>query len=290
MPTADEISKIKAAIQKTGFPAELTICAKLLSLGIKPYQSQYYIDKDENKAREIDIVAGCGWNFTLGATTLYLIRALVIEVKKSTRPWVIFTSARSNTDHESPSCISFLNVDESAASDITSIVHATCLSQFERIGRNGCVLYAKELSNGSIEDGDRNGERSSSIPGLLPSIKASINISAYNKIRLDHYGTEAPSQATKMAGIVERILVLDGKLFESYLDEHGNLQVNETHHIPYLVNYDSENYPHLNLIVHIVTISHFVEFVRTRQDWVKSVGISCANIILRPDLVPPFSE
>jgi hypothetical protein len=53
----------------------------------------YYIDKDEGKRRSVDIVAHKGFFESIGAYDRLNV-SLVIECKKSVKPWVFFTSLK----------------------------------------------------------------------------------------------------------------------------------------------------------------------------------------------------
>ncbi len=84
--------KILDDIQKTGFASELRVISALLEQGWNTDHGETYEDKDENKSREIDITASkpaydpqvaFRFNFTL-----------VIEVKRSEQPWIVFTTDR----------------------------------------------------------------------------------------------------------------------------------------------------------------------------------------------------
>lgn len=89
----DEIHKIEEEIKSSGFPLEIEATAILKEHGWSVRNQVYYIDKDEGKARSVDIVAHKAFFENFSAHDRLNI-SLVIECKKSVKPWVFFTSSK----------------------------------------------------------------------------------------------------------------------------------------------------------------------------------------------------
>src|SRR5688572_29512818 len=89
----DELEKkILEDIEKTGFVTELKTVSMLIDHGWRTQHSSTYEDKDNNISREIDIVASkVEYIKELG---FRLVFYLIVETKKSERPWIIFTTDR----------------------------------------------------------------------------------------------------------------------------------------------------------------------------------------------------
>lgn len=87
------ITKVKRDLLKSGFPLQLQAGHLLPSSGFTPLYSQYYLDVDEDKGREIDVVGQKRW-LVINSRTFFSINLsarLAIECKTSNRPWVFYT-------------------------------------------------------------------------------------------------------------------------------------------------------------------------------------------------------
>src|SRR5206468_4336737 len=95
------LDALKQDIERTGFPLELRVGALFAARGYYTAHSRYYLDADEGKGREIDIVALRNSESTESATPPSYIRLkFVVECKKSTAyPWVVFSSPRGTYDY-----------------------------------------------------------------------------------------------------------------------------------------------------------------------------------------------
>jgi hypothetical protein len=80
-------------IQKTGFPLELRVAHELLTRGYFVDHNLYYVDKDEHKGRDIEISARRNsQNPPRDKPPQWVRNRLLVECKKTMKPWVIFTS------------------------------------------------------------------------------------------------------------------------------------------------------------------------------------------------------
>ncbi|MDD2895092.1 MAG: hypothetical protein PHG81_03640 [Aliarcobacter sp.] len=90
------LNKIKEDLEKTGFGSELKSLKIFEKSDFLTMAGNNYFDKDEDKQREIDIVASL--NMTTECSDIeydyYLFNNLYItaEVKKSEKPWIVFKS------------------------------------------------------------------------------------------------------------------------------------------------------------------------------------------------------
>ena len=87
---------LNSIIQKclgSGFDSELKVSSNLISSGWSASQSVYYIDKDEQKGRELDILAHRGFSALNLSPEITLRLYLCIEVKKSDEPEIFFSNA-----------------------------------------------------------------------------------------------------------------------------------------------------------------------------------------------------
>src|SRR5215208_6543520 len=77
----------------------MLVAAAFKAAGWGAADHTYYMDRDENKGREIDLVAFRRVEKQSEARKIALTLALSVEVKKVTsKPWVVFTSPRLDND------------------------------------------------------------------------------------------------------------------------------------------------------------------------------------------------
>jgi hypothetical protein len=87
----EEIKSIEEDIKKSGFPLEIEVSSVLRKDGWDLRNQAYYMDEDEGKPRAVDIVASKSYfEDFLGHNRLRIL--LIIECKKSQKPWVFFTT------------------------------------------------------------------------------------------------------------------------------------------------------------------------------------------------------
>jgi urate oxidase len=88
------IKDIKEDIKKAGFPLEISISTILKKKGWNVENQVFYFDKEKRKNRTIDILAQKTISENVGSLSS-LEYSLVIECKKSEKPWVFYTNPRN---------------------------------------------------------------------------------------------------------------------------------------------------------------------------------------------------
>ncbi len=84
-------SKIREYIEKTGYPTELAAGELLAASGRRDlWHNVYYLDEDENKGREIDVVSVGSY---MESPRAYVEHHMICSVKKSTKPWIVYSNA-----------------------------------------------------------------------------------------------------------------------------------------------------------------------------------------------------
>ncbi len=85
-------SKILQELKKTGFPTEV-ICADIMQkCGWGVLHNPSYWDDSEKVSREFDIRAYKNWKYITPGGNYFLAVYLIVECKKSEKPWVFFSS------------------------------------------------------------------------------------------------------------------------------------------------------------------------------------------------------
>jgi hypothetical protein len=99
--TNDLKTRVYEEVVKTGFPLELRTAGYLQSRQYHVAHNIYYLDRDEQKGREIDLRALKNAFFTKAGIRYSIRHCLLLECKKSiSRPWVVFTSPTVSYDQD----------------------------------------------------------------------------------------------------------------------------------------------------------------------------------------------
>ena len=217
--------KILEWLETQGYDTEMKVARILHEEGIKSTtHSLYYEDPETKTSREIDIVVSGSVDF--------LYAYLVIECKKSQKPWVAFTT-------------NSIGVNKANAFAITSPEGRDALSgnytELNKIDwfRKGRIAFGITEAFTSKED--------ISFKAGISATKASIALSQHESFNND-FSYFFPT------------VVLDGKLFECYLDEQGNSILNEIDSV--FLQFEIKFGNKQGSSVHIVTLNSFRKYCK----------------------------
>ncbi|MBW7852589.1 MAG: hypothetical protein H3C38_19000 [Rhodospirillales bacterium] len=91
--TEDILKNLKDDVLKTGFATEMIAASLMREAGWIALDHTYYIDKDENKGREIDIIAIKIATQENEKKRISVNLGLAVEIKRViSKPWIVFTS------------------------------------------------------------------------------------------------------------------------------------------------------------------------------------------------------
>lgn len=230
--------KILEDIKKTGFIVELNSVSKLLEKDWQTEHSTSYEDKDENKSREIDIIASKVDYIKEFDTRITF--SLVIEVKKSERPWIIFTTFAKFTSLGWRVLNKCRNTDKWVKSEdlpsggfFSTVLTVDCIAidsprrNSYRVGKAFHEL-AKDPS-----------DKSKIYEALISSAKAAYYLR--NRFPLQKPKEFNASEEVDIQ-IFLPIVILEGRLFEVYNALSGKIQIEEKDYIPVEMSYSSPNY------------------------------------------------
>jgi hypothetical protein len=257
----DKLSKyIK---EKTGYLEELKVGNIFLKAGWDVRHSNYYLDRDEEKGREIDVYASKNIVFkdSLGKE-IYIGLNLVCEVKKSIeKPWVIFSTKKSHYDSFFGFSLYYENNMKNVIAKIIefNIDRNSSIGSFTRIGETYCEAY--------INNTQKSGSDYSQIfKSLTSSVKAS---EYFLSIRGDNAFINA--LFPKSIELFEPIVIFNGLRCEAYLNEQNELELDEINHIPIFFNRISPKYNRTNYIVDVVTIKELPNLLTSKEKWINLI-------------------
>ena len=250
--------------EKTGYLEELKVGNIFSEAGWDIRHSNYYLDKDEEIGREIDIYAtkeGIGFEDDVGEK-VYTKLSLVCEVKKSVnKPWVIFSTEKSR--YEARFGLSLYTQDGMGnvleRKIQTNIDRSSSISKFSRIGITYCEAFKNETQK-------RGSDYSQIFKALTSSIKASEYFLSIRKNRYVGVLRSVP----KSIEFFEPVIILNGIMCEAYLN-NNELELNEINHIPVLFNRISPKYNRSNYLIDVVTVKELPNLLLDKEKWINAV-------------------
>jgi hypothetical protein len=249
----DELrSKLLKDIEQTGFPTELRVSDIFQACGWVVNENTYFIDQDENKGREIDMQVHNNLSIAM-PKRVFVWSMLSVEIKKSEKPWIVFTSKRKMGDilggygliHHTHN----VDPDQFTARDIDR-AHPSI--NYKYFGRNGYVAFS--------------GNNSQIFSAIVSATKASIE-----EHRLAEEHKEAYDENSLDVVFYTPLVVLDGKLFSACLDMKGEIELQEAQHIAYKFNYMSPSYEQHSYLVDIVTLDGLSTYIDKQEGWLESM-------------------
>jgi hypothetical protein len=176
-----------------------------------------------------------------------------VEIKKSEKPWIVFTSKRKMGDilggYGLINHTHNIDSDQLAARDINR-AHPSV--NHEHFGRNGYVAFS--------------GNNSQLFSAIVSATKASIE-----EHRLAEEHKEAYNENSLDAVFYTPLVILDGKLFSAFLNTKGETELQEFQHIAYKFNYMSPSYEQDSYLVDIVTLDGLSTYIDKQEGWLESM-------------------
>jgi len=250
--------KIIKDLEKSGFSTELKARKILIDAGWSVNAGYGYLDKDENKSREIDIIATNVVNLknednTYAHTEFHICG----EVKKSEKPWVVFDQ---DTHPSLLSCawnnlITVINLPTSPTK------MAGTLAEHSLIKMNGWL-------GSGIHESFKNPDQPSRWYSSFVSVsKASDyyleNIAPEGKKQTDNI-LENPCEAH----FVQPLVILYAPLFRAILTDSGDIELSEIDSAAFKFDYKSKNYENSSYRIDLVTLNgldDYLKLVNKRQ-------------------------
>lgn len=236
--TDDLNSKVARWIKEQGYPLEMAVAKAFRREGFMIIQSEFYDDPETGKSREIDV---CAWKQREIHDILVRVNFCIECKLAKDKPWVIFTS--SDTRLADTASI----VQRSAS----TLGHALLESIYRRndIQKLSIFLLPKRPGYG-LTQAFISGE---DIPyaAFMTAAKAAVAESK-NDNEGAHY--QGP-----ICGISFPVVVIDGRLFECYLNDSGEVTTEEIQIGTLISRSHIIGMPHT--IVQIVTLPAIDDFL-----------------------------
>lgn len=216
----DLMNRLRESIEKSGFPTEMKVANTFINNRWKVEHSNYYIDLDENKGREIDIIANIPFMRTEERYKEFVIYYVTEVKREDNKPWVVFTSPTSIMEKRLGLPYHLISNQDSKR-DFIKVLDKFSHKLHSRIGRTAF-------------EGFGNG-KDKLYSSLCNTIKAMEYFIASSLATTD-------KSEDQLIDLYEPLIVLEGNLIEAFLDEDENLQLEEQDYLQVKFNYKSPGY------------------------------------------------
>lgn len=257
MKNRDKIEKIKEDIEKSGLPLEIDVNYILGKKGWNVSNQHYYLDQVEKKPRYTDIVA----------TKLVEIKSrkldrlnftLVIECKRSLKPWVFYTVPK--TEMHKPtfgqiSLIKFNSQPKLPPPEYKLFWHSHYfLENLNKIAIRSYVAFAEGKN------------------GINTAINQSLKALIYNKNESSMLLRKIPRRFWGIIVIYYAIVILDGEMYECEKNKNG-LKISKATYEQYEVHYGvSETIKEETYIVDIVKKEFLHKYLTWLDNEISSIS------------------
>jgi hypothetical protein len=266
--TEDFKKKILESIKKGGFASELRVSEIFNSRDWLTLNNYIYFDKEKKVNREIDIlcIKNCSQN---EFSKLELKISLVIEVKKSEKPWVFFMSKNEPTTLEH----SFFSL-----STYRNISYLTVETLYNNYPRQKINKVSTSHTEAFREEG---------ISNIYKAIDSAVKATYYfhnvdelsrkNINREDDFASELfepiDKEKPSKLHIFIPVIVFEGFLIEASLDSKSELQIQEGNYIPYESYYIDDSGIEHSYAVDIIKLEYLNEYLLEIENWLEQRGV-----------------
>lgn len=258
-------TKIKEDLLKHGYATEMVVASLLQQSGWQAIDHSYYLDRDENKGREIDAISVRRATAFSEKKKVTVTLALATEVKRSLdKPWVVFTQKKP---------------DGVSASWFNTVLVRLNLQEiwFDELYRNHALASNSQL--GKVACQCFTGSNAT-FGGLASCFKAADEIVGYLRAG-DRNPLRDPDtkQKTYEIGIAHGLFVVDGGLWQAEVNgmSAAELEVQPAVHIPYIFNHASKEYGSRSMLIDFVTLSHLPNYLKSYGEWLEERATFCLS-------------
>lgn len=256
------------SLKKGGFPTELKVGKVLDERDWFNISNYIYVDKDKNISREIDFF--CSKHSTSNDYLKVRFDAqLVVEVKKSKKPWAFFIQKKKDEfgenkiDHDKFSSTSYQNINQ--------VIWDRLYSGFPT---QNC-----DFNSSSYAEVFRDSEISNIYKSIESVTKACYHFRTTNEIER-HKKKNEDSFASDLFEVIDMerpslvkvfipLVVVDALLLTAEIDTNSELAIEEISYVPFTSYYISEYGVEASVIVNVVTLEYLPIFLKEVEDWIE---------------------
>lgn len=245
------IDSIIKDLEKSGFSTELRVRQIFIDFGWSVSAGYGYLDKDEEKSREIDIVATKVRDLKHGEKKYTHTEFHVCcEVKKSEKPWVVFDQ------YSQPFLLSCAWNNLISAINLPGkpVQFAETLKKSSPIRKNGWL-------GSGIHESFKNPGQPSRWYGSF------VSVSKASEYYYDSISPEGANQTDDILNnpceihFVQPLVILNAPLFRATLSDEGEIIVEEINSAAFKFDYPSKHYKNSPYRVDVVRLEHLGEYL-----------------------------
>ncbi|MDT7790795.1 MAG: hypothetical protein QOD59_231 [Mycobacterium sp.] len=208
----DLAAKVRNSLRKSGYPLELRVVAVLEKANPKySHHSRYFVDPRTEKVREIDVVA-C-WQVRNS------FAYLVAECKSKPAPWVVFSSSLVS---DCPELLQLLYTwefyDEPRLQAVVEAPDFRADSTFLQAVQVGTSIVEVKFGKEKDSDPYRNDSAYDAVRAAMSAVEGFRN----------DVDEEAMRGLESVSVIALPVAVTSGSLFRGWLDDDGDIAIEET--------------------------------------------------------------
>ena len=260
--------KITESLKKGGFPTELKVGKILDERDWFNISNYIYFDKGKNISREIDFF--CSKHSDSNDYLNVRFEAhLIVEVKKSEKPWAFFIQkninefGEENINHDKFSSVSYKNIN-----------HLIWERLYAGFPTEDC-----NFNSSSYAEVFRDAEISNIYKAIDSVTKACFHFRITNEIERHKKKTDdsfandlfevIDKQKPSLINVFIPLVVVDGLLLKAELDSDAELTIEETSYVPFTSYYISEYNVESSIIINVVTLEYLPKFLHDLEKWIE---------------------
>jgi hypothetical protein len=246
-----EIESLRDHIARTGYVTEMIATGVFSKTGWQVFDHLYFLDKEKNKGREIDLFALYNHRESNLKKSLTVKVGLPVEVKKvSSKPWVVFTSPLHDPveaiENLFETSLIRLHIEEIWFKRLYETHPVTQCQRFGRVSYQSFRPQPDKANTATSGGGTRRRSEDRSITpnfsAFVSSFKAASEITDFFRQGNNRPLRDAQQLRTYEVGIVHGLVILDGGLYDASVKEDHSFELSQTNHVPYVFNYNSKEY------------------------------------------------
>lgn len=252
-------NKITEDINKNGYLTELRIGEKFKKCGWDVKYNQAYLDSKTKKSREIDMITSYHGT-SKGNEFAFVTINLIIESKKSEKPWVVFCTPKEKYSFEDVS-YQLVRRDNFTFQLLNEEFDGYIRRKIPFRGRN----YYEAFKNYN--------EESKIYESIISCSKATHyyknlkdNNSYYNKNGLDFKFNDKITLEFYLP-----IIILEGILVKVTLDKKGDALIEEENYIPIVSSHHDEEGAEIKFLPDLFTVSYIETYIKSIEIWINDI-------------------
>lgn len=262
MANQDSLKKsILKELAKTGYPTEILAARELQSDDWGIIHNPAYIDERDHASREYDIRAFKRWEVQSATTEFYIGVSLLVECKKSEKPWVFFTTPESDFLHRQGEYIKGCSGQKRI---IRSKHYSEAYVADDELAEFHHYFQSGHLAR-SYHEPFKGKERGDYSPMIFDAIMSCVKATLFH---LSGRGFD------KSLSLYYPVIIFDGNLFSADVRSTEDIELQEVPYLPLEFNYSLSNQMRRGspweaqerFIIDIVHFSHLRKYLEMQEN------------------------